>query len=188
MTDFIYTDAALLALLRERNETALVAIQRQYGRQVMHLARNILGSDLDAEECVNDALLDLWNSVPPAEPSSFLSFFSLLVRRRAIDRVRYLTAERRAKGEYAGSLEELESILPDIPEGEDHGEILNCIQDFLDALPPRDRRIFLLRYFRFCSHREIGDRVGMRESAVNMKLTRLRKKLKDALIRRGIFL
>ena len=188
MTDPIYTDEKLLTLLQRRDEAALNAIQRQYGRQALRLAQNILGSQTDAEECVNDALLDLWNSVPPAEPSSFLSFFSLLVRRRAIDRVRYLTAERRAKGEYAGSLEELESILPAQSESEDDEEIFTCIQDFLDGLSPRDRRIFLLRYFRFCSHREIGALVGMRESAVNMRLTRMRKRLKDALLRRGIFL
>ena len=57
-----------------------------------------------------------------------------------------------------------------------------------EDISPRDRRIFLLRYFRFCSHREIGDRVGMRENTVNMRLTRMRKKLRDALLRRGIFL
>ena len=186
MKDLIYTDARLLDLLQERDETALSAIQRQYGQQVLHLATRILGSEPDAEECVNDALLDLWNSVPPAEPSSFLSFFSLLVRRRAIDRVRYLTADRRVGGEYAGSLEELESILPAQSENEDNQEILNCIQDFLDGLSPRDRRIFLLRYFRFCSHREIGDCVGMREGAIRMRLTRLRRKLKESLEQRGI--
>lgn len=186
MTDLIYTDTKLLSLLQARDETALDAIYRQHGRQVLHLAKSILGSEQDAEECVNDALLDLWNSVPPAEPSSFLSFFSLLVRRRAIDRVRYLTAERRAGAEYVGSLEELEAVLPAMPDREEDGEVLDCIQDFLDSLPARDRRIFLLRYFRFCSHREIGVCVGMRESAVNMRLTRLRKRLREALLGRGI--
>lgn len=186
MTDLIYTDTKLLSLLQARDETALSAIYRQHGKQVLHLAKRILGSEQDAEECVNDALLDLWDSVPPAEPSSFLSFFSLLVRRRAIDRVRYLSAERRAGAEYVGSLEELEAILPAMSDEEDSVEILDCIQDFLHGLGERDRRIFLLRYFRFCSHREIGACVGMKESAVNMKLTRLRKKLKEALARRGI--
>lgn len=188
MTDYIYTDPQLLDLLKGRNEQALAAIQQRYGRQVLHLARSILGSESDAEECVNDALLDLWNTVPPAEPSSFLSYFSLLVRRRAIDRLRYLTAERRLGTEYAGSLEELEACLPAPPDDSyrDSEEILACIHDFLDSLGAKDRRIFLLRYFRFCSHREIGDCVGMRETAVNMRLTRLRKKLKEALLHRGI--
>ncbi|MBQ3507243.1 MAG: sigma-70 family RNA polymerase sigma factor [Clostridia bacterium] len=186
MTDLIYSDAKLLALLRERDETALSVIQRQYGRKALHLANRILDSEFDAEECVNDALLDIWNTVPPTEPSSFLSYFCLLVRRRAIDRVRYRTAERRAGGEYAGSLEELESVLPAMPDEGDGVEIMDCIQSFLDTLSPCDRRIFLLRYFRFCSHKEIGDCVGMREGTVNMRLTRLRKKLKEALDKRGI--
>lgn len=187
MNDLIYTDTQLLALLQARDERALSAIQLQYGRQVLHLATRILGCESDAEECVNDALLDIWNTVPPAVPASFLSYFSLLVRRRSIDRVRYLTAERRAGGEYVASLEELEATLPALPE-EDSGEILDCIQDFLDELSPRDRRIFLLRYFRFCSHGEIGTSVGMRAGAVSMRLTRLRKKLKKALDARGISL
>lgn len=186
MTDHIHSDTQLLALLRGRDETALSVIQRQYGRTALQLANRILGSEPDAEECVNDALLDLWNTVPPMEPTSFLSYFCLLVRRRAIDRVRYRTAERRAGGEYVGSLEEWEEVLPAMPDEGDGREILDCIQDFLDALPLRDRRIFLLRYFRFCSHREIGSCVGMRESAVRMRLTRLRRKLKDALEQRGI--
>ena len=62
MTDLIYSDAKLLALLRERDETALSVIQRQYGRKALHLANRILGSESDAEECVNDALLDIWNT------------------------------------------------------------------------------------------------------------------------------
>ena len=69
MTDLIYTDTKLLSLLQARDETALSAIYRQHGKQVLHLAKRILGSEQDAEECVNDALLDLWNSVPPAEPN-----------------------------------------------------------------------------------------------------------------------
>ena len=185
MTDFIYTDTKLLSLLQARDESALSAIQCQYGKQVLHLAKNILGSEQDAEECVNDALLDIWNTVPPARPTSFLSYFSLLVRRRAIDRVRYHTAERRIGCEYVASLEELDAVLPTESPAED-GEIMDCIQDFLDTLSARDRRIFLLRYFRFCSHREIGDCVGMREGAIRMRLTRLRKKLKEALEQRGI--
>lgn len=186
MTDLIYSDTRLLALLRERDETALSVIQRQYGRTALRLATRILGSEPDAEECVNDALLDVWNTVPPAAPSSFLSYFCLLVRRRAIDRIRYNAAERRVGGEYAGSLEEWEEILPAMPDEGDGQDILNCIQDFLGTLSARDRRIFLLRYFRFCSHKEIGESVGMRAGAVNMRLTRLRKKLKEALEQRGI--
>lgn len=196
MTYPIYTDAQLLALLQARDERALTAIWEQFGRQAHQLARRIVGSDCDAEECVNDALLDLWNTVPPTEPSSFSAYLCLLVRRRAIDRVRYLAADKRAGMEYIGSLEELEFCLPDTTATDDRWQdsqqasedIRACIREFLDGLSAKDRRIFLLRYFRFCSHREIGDSLGMRETAVNMRLTRLRKKLRDDLICRGILL
>ena len=74
MSDLIYSDTALLALLGERNEAALSAIQRQFGEQALRLAVRILGSRSDAEECVNDALLDIWITVTPPLPTTLPVF------------------------------------------------------------------------------------------------------------------
>ena len=83
----------------------------RYGKLLHQLAARITGSDADAEECVNDALLDLWNTVPPTRPPILLSYVSVLVRRRAIDRVRYNAAGRRGGLAYYSTLEELAECL-----------------------------------------------------------------------------
>ena len=174
--------------LYRHEEAALEAAARQYGKLLRRLAHGITGSESDAEECVNDALLDLWNAVPPDRPAHPLAYLSMLVRRRAVDRVRRKTALRRGGQEYAGSMEELAECLAD-PYGESELDTLvirDCLGRFLHQLSEEDRAVFMLRYFRFLSNAEIGEACGLRESAVVMRLVRIRKKLKKALEAEGI--
>lgn len=181
-------DTDVIALLMARDEMALSCVMTRYGRLLHQLAARITGSDSDAEECVNDALLDLWNTVPPTEPPILLSYISVLVRRRAIDRVRYNAAGRRAGLTYYSTLEELEECLPD-GDGDrllDSLVIRGCMSDLLNGLPKTDREMFLMRYFRFLTNEEIARALGMRENAVATRLCRVRKKLRDILTKNGI--
>ena len=184
------TEDELCEGLYRHEEAALEAVSQRYGRLMRGLALRITGSAADAEECVNDALLDLWNAVPPDRPAHMLAYVSILVRRRAVDRVRYRTAGCRGGQEYVGSMEELAECLAD-PQGAselDAMVIRDCLNRFLARLPEDDRTLFLLRYFRFLSNAEVADACGMRESAVVMRLVRIRKKLKKALESEGIYM
>lgn len=176
-------DAEIVDLLCRRDEFALRAVLTKYGAMLTALARQITGSEQDAEECVNDAILELWNSVPPASPKQLSAFMGGIVRRRAIDRVRYNHAEKRAGSEYCSSLEELEECLPDRERDaqSDSQEINRCIRLFLDKQKPDDRDMFLMRYFRFMSNEQIAQQFGMRESGVVMRLVRMRKRLRKCL-------
>lgn len=184
----IQSEEQLRDRLYRHDESALESVSMQYSRLLRGMALRITGSESDAEECVNDALLDLWNAVPPDRPASVLAYVSMLVRRRAVDRVRRKTAARRGGQEYQGSMDELAECLAD-PQGESTLEtiaIRDCLQRFLDHLAEDDRTIFMLRYYRFLSNAEIAASCGMKETAVVMRLVRLRKKLKQALEADGI--
>ena len=186
----LWNEDTLREGLYRHDEAALEEVSRRYGRILYGLAYRILGSPTDAEECVNDALLDLWNAVPPDRPKGVLAYVSALVRRRAIDRVRYKTASRRGGEDYEGSLEELAECLSD-PREESSLEavaIRDCLQRFLGTLSEEDRIIFTLRYFSFMPNEDIGEVCGLRDSAVVMRLVRIRKKLKKALEHDGIFI
>lgn len=186
----LWNEDTLREGLYRHDEAALEEVSRRYGRILYGLAYRILGSPSDAEECVNDALLDLWNAVPPDRPKGVLAYVSALVRRRAVDRVRYKTAFRRGGEDYEGSLEELAECLSD-PHGASPLEavaIRDCLQRFLRTLSEEDRIIFTLRYFSFMSNEEVGEVCGLRDSAVVMRLVRIRKKLKKALEHDGIFI
>ena len=48
------TDEEIINLFFERSEQAIDELAKQHGGAVARVARNILGNERDAEECVND--------------------------------------------------------------------------------------------------------------------------------------
>lgn len=103
----------ILSLLRARDETALAALNADYGRLCHMIARNILGSDEDAEECVNDTWLRYGKSIPPAEPESLRSYAGMITRRVAINRYHAATAAcRDTRAILDTPYEELAELLP----------------------------------------------------------------------------
>ena len=58
-------DAKIVELYWKRDEQAILATSKKYEAYCLSIARNILGDEEDAKECVNDALLGAWNSIPP---------------------------------------------------------------------------------------------------------------------------
>ena len=181
-------DISIKKQLLERNETALSQVQAHWGQLLHALAHRITGNAADAEECVNDALMDLWQR-PPTDPDMpALAYVSTLVRRRALDKVRYRAARCRGKDAYICPLDELDECLAD-PEGEgetDASVIRDALQSFLDDMDKENRKIFLLRYYGAMSNRDVALRCGIGERAVEMRLCRMRKRLRRVLDEYGI--
>ena len=67
-------DEEIIALFFERSEQAIEALRDKYGVPVRCVARNILGSRQDAEECENDTYLGCWNSIPPHRPDPLKTY------------------------------------------------------------------------------------------------------------------
>ena len=62
----VIDDKRILLMFNNRDEQALRMAADQYGRLCQSIAKNILKNEQDAEECLNDALLKTWNTIPPA--------------------------------------------------------------------------------------------------------------------------
>ena len=182
------TDSHIIELLLQRSEAALEMIQECYGRLVRAIAFNMTKSDTVAEECLNDTLLDIWNSIPPEKPDSVGSYACMIARRRSVDRVRSLNAQKRymPDTEYVSVYEEL-AFLDDFSEDVVNGMTLNeVIDDFLDGLSLRDREIFMSRYYDFESMESIASRLHMSKNALSVRLLRIKKKLSERLGKEGI--
>lgn len=180
-------DTEIITLLMERRESALDEIIRRYGRLLKNFAGRILPTLQDVEECVNDALLDIWNTIPPKRPASLASYAAMLTRRRAVDRIRRLTAKKRGGGVYLVALDELEDCIPDNTVPDEDGDLLReAIDSFLAELSPEDRLIFMGRYFALESIESLAEHNNVTKNTINIRLTRMRKKLKSKLEERGI--
>ena len=102
-------DAKIVQLYWDRNEQAIPATADKYGRYCTSIAKNILGNNEDAEECVNDTYLNAWNSMPPHRPSILSTFLGKIVRNLSFNRYKHNTADKRGGGELPVVLEECRS-------------------------------------------------------------------------------
>lgn len=182
-------DTEIINQLWQRRESALDTILQHYGRMLKNFAGHILPTAQDAEECVNDALLDIWNTVPPRRPASVAAYAVVLTRRRSIDRLRRLTAKKRGGGSYPIALDELGECIPTADDfTEDTDTLRETINDFLAGLSAEDRLLFMGRYFALESLESLAEKNGITRNAVNIRLSRMRKKLKNKLEERRIFI
>ena len=66
-------------------------------------------------------------------------------------------------------------------------ELVRIIESFLDTLSEENCVIFMRRYWFSDTYAEIAKRVGLSEKNVSVRLTRIRKQMKDYLIEREVF-
>lgn len=183
-------DEKIIGLLFERDENAIKAVQAKYGAYCRSIAHNILHNDSDAEECVNEALFNVWQSIPPNRPQSLCGYTGKCVRYASLKRLRENNAIKRGGGEVSLALDELSEYLPSendthsLLEAEETGKILN---QFLSSLSKKDRQIFVCRYWYFDSVSQIAEQFSFSESKVKSILFRTRKKLKAKLEKEGVY-
>lgn len=68
-------DQSIVDLYWARQEQAITETDRKYGVYCRSIAVNILKSQEDAEECVNDTWLRAWNAMPPNVPLFWRHFW-----------------------------------------------------------------------------------------------------------------
>ena len=176
------TDGEIIELFWSRNEDAIRLTQEKYGAYCKSVAASILSSPEDAEECLDDSYLKLWNSIPPRRPESLMAYLVATVRNTALDLLRRL---RRRGAEYERSLDEIAELgeLDPVLEGERLGEILNR---FLASERAQDRALFVCRYYLFMSVEDTAKKYGMSVGTVKSILHRMRGRLKRLLMMEGV--
>lgn len=181
-------DRKIIQLFWIRDTKAIEETDAKYGEYCKTIANNILGNFSDAEECVNDTYLHVWNTIPPNRPPLFSAFIGKITRNLSIDRLRYKFANKRREGELALAIEELRECVSGNEDVENTYSRRECIQEinrFLDTLPKKKCDIFLCRYWYVLSISEIAKRFHISETNVSVMLSRIRTALKEYLEERG---
>lgn len=182
-------DQLIIKLFFERSEDAIRELNLKYGKICKRLANKFLHNEQDAEECINDAYLAVWNTIPPQNPNPFSAYVFRIVKNTALKKYRANTAQKR-NNYYDVILEEVDEFLAvnETVESEILAkEIGNRINVFLGRIKDRDRIMFVQRYWFCYSVEEIAKTLGVSKNYVTVHLHRTREKLRDYLKLEGFY-
>lgn len=183
-------DNKIIELYFDRDERAITETQSKYGEYCYKVAYNILSSAEDSEEVVNDTYVGAWESIPPHRPSILSAFLAKITRRLSMKRLRYNTAQKRSGSAADLAIEELTQCIPaksSVAEDIEAKEVGELIERFLQKQRADDRRIFVCRYFYLDSVDDIVNEFGWSRSKVYASLDRTRQRLRDYLVKEGVF-
>lgn len=180
-------DQQIIGLFLTRDESAIKETETKYGKLCLRICQNILGNPEDAEECVQDTYLTVWNQIPPTQPHNFSAFLCRIARNLALKKLEYSSAAKRS-AHMCIPLSEIEAFLPDCNisfnlEDEELGAVISA---FLRNEKDVNRNVFLRRYWFFDSVSDIAKQYSFSENKVKSMLFRTRNRLRDYLIKEGI--
>ena len=179
-------DKIIIGLFLARDENALRAVEKKYGGLCYYVAENILGRHEDCEECVNDVLLALWQSIPPEEPENLRAFTAKLTRNHALAKRR--NQKSRGRGEVTVVSDECLEFLDsgtDLLSEYEAKRMGRVISDFLGTVEEDSKEIFVLRYFLGMKLEGVAKETGFSLGKVKMSLARTKKKLLEKLRKEG---
>ncbi len=184
-------DKQIVDLYWARSEKAISETADKYGRYCYTIAYNILHSNEDSEECVNDTYLHAWNAMPDQRPNKLSAFLGRITRNLSLKRWEKYTAKKRGAGQVPLALNELQECIPATNQTDSVADdivLTDVLNRFLASLTAEKRNIFMRRYWYLSPVAEIASDLAISESKVKMSLLRSRNELKQLLEKEGITL
>lgn len=163
--------------LKLQNPDALLYVLDNFGNLVYKIAYSNLNSTELSEECVNEVLFKVWNSINNFNypDDKFKNWIAAITKYTSID---ILRKEKKHFNNITNenliitSNENLEKELI-------QKEELENIKKHINNLKEIDRNICIEKFFNNKSLKEIGKMYNMTPNAVDLRIMRARKKLKN---------
>lgn len=166
-------DRELVELLKNGGAEGLEALKVRYGPLIRYVVEPILPDGRDAEECVSDVYMKVLDGAGSLDPERPLRPWLTAVARNAA-----VSMARRKKGAETPLEEELAAETT--PEEELlRREREEELRRALGRLSPSDRRLIFRKYYYRQPTAQIAAELGTTERAVEGKLYRLKRKLRE---------
>ena len=181
-------DEKIIELLFRRSENAISELSKKYEKICMTISMNILGNKEDAEECINDTYLGVWNSIPPQKPDNLTAFICKITRNLSLKKNTYNSAEKR-QGNYGVCIDELSECIPSVNTVEseiESAELSAVIDKFISSLDKTNQFLFVRRYFFSDTYESLAKHTGIKEQAIRTRLSRIRSELKKFLAEKEV--
>lgn len=162
-------DRSLAERVAAGDDRALAGLYDRHGTVCFTLALRVCANRALAEEAVQEAFLTFWRDRSfVGERGSVRSFLLALAHHKAVDLVRRESARARREGTYAAR----EPVADDggVGTGIARAEDAGAVRAALDALPPAQRDVLVLAYFRGLTQREIAEETGIPLGTVKTRM------------------
>ncbi len=166
--------------VEESNQDAFAALVRRHGELVLAACRRVLSSAQDAEDACQATFLVLAQKAGKQQWQPSVAGWLYQTARKVAGNA-LQAAQRRARREGRAAVREAVEPVDQVS----GRELLAALDEELDRLPPRYREPLVLCYLEGLSREEVAARLGIKACTVKTQLERGRKKLGDALTRRG---
>ena len=169
-------DERILELLSAGDQEGITLLQKQYGSMVRYIVRGILPDAQDAEECISDVYLRVWERFASCDAASGSRAGGLTAgaRTAAVDRRRAARPPDEAWDGQAGAAPSPEDELL-------RRERTRQLKRAVDALGAAEQVLFYRKYYYLQSTAQIAAEMGLSERAVEGRLYRLRRRLQKAM-------
>lgn len=181
-------DKLLIDGLFARDERSVARLEEKYSGYCYTVAYAVVRCREDAQECVDDAMLGVWNSIPPNRPENLGAYLGRIARNSALNMLKARRSKKRGEKNVALALDELSECIPSAENTEQQADTVllrEAVNGFLDSLERERRIVFIQRYWYMLGISEIAAERGMTEGAVKMSLKRTRDSLKIFLEKEG---
>jgi RNA polymerase sigma factor (sigma-70 family) len=172
-------DAILAAGCREGDMRAYERLYRLHGARMRNLARNLLGSQTDAEDAVQDTFLKIQRGISSFRgQSSFITWTFRILVNTCYD----LRRSRMRRKEHTRQDDTDESSRPREPRAPGtHPALRMALERALAQLTQHQREVFLLYEVEGFRHAEIAAMLEMSETASKNALFQAKKNLRSML-------
>ena len=181
-------DNQIVELYLLRDETAVKLTTEKFGSRLRSLAFRIVNDRQTAEECENDTYMEVWNTIPPHEPRSYLyAFLARITRHISLNCCRDRSRLKRSAFvcELSAEMEQCIPAPDDVACRVDDMALGEAINGFLNTLAEEKRNIFIRRYWYLDSIADISKCFALSESKVKTTLFRCRNQFREYLEKEG---
>ena len=174
-------DLAVVSRMAAGDAHAVAELYDRYAAVLVAVARRIVGSAGEAEEVLQESLLQAWNQATryDAQRSSVSTWLILIARSRALDRLRSRQARQRAAE--GAAAEPAPDTSSSIELSVLHAERRRRVREVLAELPEEQREVLDLAFYEGLSQTEIATRTGTPLGTVKTRALLGMKKLRQAL-------
>ncbi|MDX1645340.1 MAG: sigma-70 family RNA polymerase sigma factor [Thermoanaerobaculia bacterium] len=174
--------AELVRRMAQGDAEALSELYDRYSGMLNGLALRVLTDAADAEEVLQEAFLQAWRQAGRYDPSrsSVSTWLVLITRSRAIDRLR----SRKVVDRTAAAAHDENPRTHTSPSGTRNvlkSERQGRIRSELEKIPPEQREVLELAFFRGMTQREIAEETEIPLGTVKTRTLLAMKKLRRAL-------